>query len=545
MVPFEGVGLFRYSRFFDCPQMESTARYLLHMGASDHQTTVFLNGQLVGTHTGGYSSFSFEISAFLKSYSNRIEIQVRDSRRWAQVRGKQTFRRRSFYVWYTGIAGIWQPIWVEKTGREYLVRGSVKADFSRMAIDIEADVSPSPDVGDRRAGRDADRDDDVRLEVDICSPSGEGHTFYAVLAPKERRFVLRIPFASIGTQLWSPATPHLYALRYRLISGSATSDTVESYFGLRKISWSGKQVSLNDLPVFLRMVLVQGYYPGGAYTPLSYRRMEEDIRTIKEMGFNGARIHEKIESPYFHFLCDRLGLLTTYEMPSFYRASSRVFEEYSRELNDIIGRDSMHPSGIMWVLFNETWGIWGTYRSRGKTRRFVQAMVELVKSHDPSRPVIDNSGWEHMRTDIVDFHHYLKSAALARAAYRKIRDNDQGMLCRFSIWRVISFYLFNRVGAATRTIFLDRKAVGQTAPWLLSEFGGFGWYMNMDKGSVVENVEKYTRDAVESGLFCGYCLTQLYDVEKETNGLLTFERIPKIDTATIRAINAIPAANSD
>jgi beta-galactosidase/beta-glucuronidase len=538
MADFDGVGLFRYSRSFDFPQLNGTKRYLLHVGASDHTTTVFLNGQRVGSHTGGYTSFSFEITAFLKPLGNRIDVNVRDSRRWAQVRGKQTFRRRPFYVWYTGTAGIWQPVWIEEMGHEFLVQGSVKADFCSMAIDIEAEVSPAAQADDFRAG-DNSSGQDIRLELDICSPLGEWRTFGANYFQQEKRFRVRIPFAAIGTLLWSPDAPRLYTLRYRLISGSILNDTVESYFGLRKITWHDRQISINDVPIYLRMVLVQGYYPGGVYTPLSYSRLENDIRTIKEMGFNGARIHQKIESPYFHYLCDRLGLLTTYEMPSFYRSCSRVFEEYARELKEVISRDAMHPSCVMWVLFNETWGIWGSYCRRGRTRQFVRSMVELVKSNDSTRPIIDNSGWEHILTDIVDLHHYLKSAATARIIYSKIRDKDATIILKFSFWKVLSFYLFNRVGTVTRTILLDKKAAGEKAPWLLSEFGGFGWYKNTDQGSVVETIERYTRDVLESRLFCGYCLTQLYDVEREENGLLTFERSPKIDAERMKKINAI------
>jgi hypothetical protein len=404
-----------------------------------------------------------------------------------------------------------------------------------MAVDVKAEVNMKDDCPSGEG---------LHLEIDICSPTGKWQTFRTDFCQAERRFHTRIPFAAIGTKLWSPTTPNLYALQYRLISGLTAIDTVESYFGLRKITWNNRQISINDVPVYLRMVLVQGYYPGGAYTPLSYSRLQRDIQTIKDMGFNGARIHEKIESPYFHYLCDRLGLLTTYEMPSFYRPNSRVFKEYAQELIEVMSRDAMHPSCILWVLFNETWGIWGVYRRRGRTRQFVHSMFELVKTIDPTRPVIDNSGWEHMQTDIVDFHHYLNSAARARAAYAKIRDKKREIISGFSVWKVVSFYLFNRVGTATRTIFLDKNAAGDSAPWLLSEFGGFGWYDSKDRGSVVETIERYTRNAIESGLFCGYCLTQLYDVERETNGLLTFDRKPKVDIRSIQKINTIPPIQS-
>jgi hypothetical protein len=264
---------------------------------------------------------------------------------------------------------------------------------------------------------------------------------------------------------------------------------------------------------------------------------------MKAMGFNGARIHQKIESPYFHYLCDRLGVLTTYEMPSFYWPTKRAFASYENELREVIRRDAMHPSCIAWVLFNETWGIWGVYGKRSGTRRFVERMLALVREADPTRLVIDNSGWEHVDTDIVDFHHYLNTAELARDLYRKMRKRDPETLRGFSLAGMLAFHLPGRVGTMTRSIFLDREAENRAqasgAPWFLSEYGGFGWYDSGDGGLVEDRIERYTRDIVATGLFCGYCLTQLYDVGGETNGLLDFERNPKVDFSWMRAINAI------
>jgi hypothetical protein len=343
----------------------------------------------------------------------------------------------------------------------------------------------------------------------------------------------------IGAALWSPERPNLYALQYRLFSDGRVIDIVDSYFGLRKIEVTGEGIRINDVTTFLRMVLVQGYYPEGGYAPRSYRRMEEDIRTIQSMGFNGARIHQKIESPYFHYLCDRLGLLTTFEMPSFYAPSKKAFRAYESELREIIERDSLHPSSIMWILFNETWGIWGIYRAHSRTRRFVMDMVALLKDKDPSRPVIDNSGWEHIRTDIADFHHYLRSSELSRRVYARFRSGDPDILYKFSLSAVLAFYLFNRVGTATRSLFLERSADRDEVPRFLSEYGGFGWYEHTKGVSIVDDIETYTRDVIESDAFCGYCLTQLYDVEKETNGLLSFDRKPKIDIERMRKINSV------
>ncbi|OHD76329.1 MAG: hypothetical protein A3J97_08355 [Spirochaetes bacterium RIFOXYC1_FULL_54_7] len=540
--PYRDRGLFVYSRTFDIPVHSPKKSYLLHIGASDYQTTVVLNGHVLGSHTGGYSSFSFEIGEWLQAADNRLELRVRDSRSMEQVRGKQTFLSRPFYVWYTGTTGIWQPVWIEETGPRYLERASARADFTQKMIFFSATSSLASGKV-HNTGITQTSEGAQHLTIDMIS--SDRTTFCVEALPtrsddlKETTFRVEIPFDAIKLDFWSPERPFLYKLRFTLYLGTEKTDEVESYAGFRSLDWSGKKFRINGKPQYLRMVLVQGYYPEGGYTPLSYQTMAADIRSIKDMGYNGARLHQKIESPYFHYLCDRFGLLTSYEMPSFYRGSQKAFHAYESELREIVARDSMHPSAVMWMLFNETWGIWGLYGRKSKTRRFVLDMVNLVKKLDPERPVIDNSGWEHLKTDILDFHHYLQTSALAREAYADIARGNNKRLHGFSILRVILFYLLDKVNTETRAVFLDQHVVAEDAPFLLSEYGGFGWYKNSEGASVVDSIERYTRDCVESGIFCGYCLTQLYDVEGEVNGLLTADRNPKVDPQQIKAINKI------
>jgi hypothetical protein len=169
-------------------------------------------------------------------------------------------------------------------------------------------------------------------------------------------------------------------------------------------------------------------------------------------------------------------------------------------------------------------------------------MLVLSRREDPSRPVIDNSGWEHLDTDIVDFHHYLGSAALARDVYSRLASRDEESLYGFSIAKMLAFHLPDRVSTATRTLFLERSADRPGLPWFLSEYGGFGWYSNSEPGAVIDQIETYTRDIVDSRLFCGYCLTQLYDVGREVNGLLSFDREPKVDPERMLRINLYTAA---
>lgn len=439
---------------------------------------------------------SFNLPDHVRGKQTR-ELRVSDSHSPWQVRGKQTFMKEEFFVWYPGIAGLWQSIWIEETGPRFLVKCGTRIDFQARRVEIQAEASLREGADQAGEARDL-----WKLSVEVRSSSGGKTSTFSASAPeKDGVFLLDAGFDDIDAALWSEADPNLHALTLRLRRGEAICDTVESYFGIRDIAVDRNGMSINETPVFLRMVLVQGYYPGGNYSPLSYRKFEDDIRSIKAMGYNGARIHEKVESPYFQYLCDRLGLMTSFEMPSFYLPSRKAFERYEGELRELVARDSVHPSCVVRMLFNETWGIWGVYGKRSRTRRFVLAMYKLAKKLDPTRPVIDNSGWEHLRTEIADFHHYLRNASLARKTYEGIKARREEVLFGFSLKRSLDFYLRNQVATKTRPVYLEKSAESDNAPLFLSEYSGFGWYDTEKKGSVIENIEEYTRDIVGSGLF--------------------------------------------
>ncbi len=535
---FPDRGRFLFSRSFELGPEAAGGSVLLRIGACDYETEVEVNGRRAGSHVGGYASFAVDQSGLVRPGINELVLRVRDSHSPFQVRGKQTFLRKPFMVWYAGISGPWQPLWLETTGTPYLLRPRVRADFEAGILGIEvrtAGTGPGP----------------LLLSVDLESPGGKASRFEAESAGDPGAaggsFRIEIPLEALPGPMWSPDTPTLHKVRYILYEGGRVSDAVESYLGLRRIETRDGRILLNGKPITPRMALVQGYYPGGWYTPESADRYRDDILALKGMGFNGARIHQKIESPYFHYLADRLGLLTTFEMPSFYLPSRRAFRAFESELREVVERDAAHPSGIAWVLFNETWGIWGIYGRRSRTRTFVRSMVDLVRALDPGRPVIDNSGWEHLDTDITDIHHYLETAELARSVYSAFRRRDPRFLHAVSVPGVIFFYIFNRIGKETRSVFLDEESrdTCEGTPWMVSEYGGFGWYASADPGSVQDRIEAYTRDIAESGFFQGYCLTQLYDVGVETNGILDFHRNPKVSPDRLRLLNETPIRTGD
>ena len=534
-------GCWSYSRSFTLPD-KPDSRWILHVGACDYEARVYVNGLALSGHRGGYSSFSVDISDACKVGDNSLEIVVRDSRSPFQLRGKQSFLPVPFLVWYSGCSGIWQSVWIEETGGSRLAGARLDQDFALSRVRGRAWLDSG--TWNAESGLGGRRDDARRaagsrlcLEIILRSPDGSATRLRAAGPDREGVFSFEFGFDAVGGALWSPENPVLHPIIYRLLRGSEVLDQVESYFGLRKIGLREGDFLLNDRPLLLRLVLIQGYYPGGSYAAPDKALMEQDILAAKAMGFNGARIHQKVESPYFQYLCDKLGFLTSCEMPSFYLPSRRAFGDYEAELRSIIARDMAHPSCVLRILFNETWGIWGIYRRGSKTRRFVLGMTALARALDPTRPVIDNSGWEHLGGDILDIHHYLKNPSLARALYEALKRRDPAVLQDFSIPKVLAFNLFYQVAAKTRSLFLDRDARIDGRPLLLSEYGGFGWYRSEGNAEATELIGEYTKDALDSGLFCGYCYTQLYDVGSETNGLLAADRKPKVDMGAMREIN--------
>lgn len=536
-VDFPSEGKFIYSRKFWLEEISEESRYFINVGAADYASELRINGIFLGRHVGGYASFRFDATEALNPGDNEIEIIVRDSRSPGQVRGKQTFLKKPFLVWYPGYAGVWQSVWLERTGRAWIESVKVRADFGSRRILVSANAAHADGIT-----KIADRG--ARLVLEIVSPNGTRFSREAA-ACEGNSFACDIPLDAIGECRWSPDNPNLYRITFHIVAGAGTDacylDAVDSYFGLRRVEARDGRIFLNGEKLFLRMALVQGYYPGGGYTPADPEAVENDITALKRMGYNGARIHEKIESPRFHFLCDKLGILTTMEMPSFYWPSRRAFLAYEYELREIVARDAMHPSSIAWVLFNETWGMWGMYNEKSATRRFMEKMIALVRDLDPDRLVIENSGWEHFDTDIVDFHHYLGSAELAASVYGKFKERDPELTWRFSLRKALGIYIGKGITKTTKTVFLNQAAemaaYERKTPWLLSEYGGFGWYMTSEAGSVEDKIERYTNDIVKSEVFTGYCFTQLYDVGKETNGLLTADRRSKVNAQRMRRIN--------
>ncbi|HJQ81798.1 MAG TPA: glycoside hydrolase family 2 TIM barrel-domain containing protein, partial [Lacipirellulaceae bacterium] len=354
-----------YRRSFTRPQLDEDERLLLHFGAVDWKCTVWVNGEQVGEHTGGYDPFTFDITDALQDGENKIVVAVSDPTDTGnQPRGKQVLAPRG--IMYTAVTGIWQTVWLERVPERHIESLRIVPDIDRGVVTVKVSTT-------------ADEREVVRIKA-LRDGGAAGEAQGAAGAAIE----VAIPNAV----LWSPDEPKLYDLVVELVDGGQTVDAVTSYFGMRKIEVKKddegiNRLWLNNKVVFQYGPLDQGWWPDGLYTPASDEAMKFDIEMTKRLGMNMARKHVKYECDRWYYWCDRLGLLVWQDMPSGNvgrRAESRA--NFRRELQAMIDALHNHPSIVMWVPFNEGWG-----------QHETPEVVAWVKEYDPSRPVNEASGW--------------------------------------------------------------------------------------------------------------------------------------------------------
>ncbi|HKB16912.1 MAG TPA: glycoside hydrolase family 2 TIM barrel-domain containing protein, partial [Planctomycetota bacterium] len=474
-------------------------------GACDWKTTVWLNGTRLGVHSGGDVPFSFEVTKQASPSGNVVVVRAfDDARNGLQQLGKQSRRERSEGIFYTRTTGIWQTVWLEAVGTTFVEAVRIAPDPEASRVLLQPDLD-GPTEGLALRARVLAGDDEVGKAEGPVPWSADP---VAVSLSKKR--------------LWRLEDPFLHDLELTVLRGEEVVDRVRSYFGLRKVELSGPRFLLNGEPVFQRLVLDQGFYPDGIWTAPSDEALRRDIELSKSCGFNGARLHQKVFEPRFHHWADRLGYLTWGEGPSFGPdyANRAVDLPVLHEWRTQVLRDRNHPSIVGWCPFNE---------SPAEAAPLQDAVYDLVKSLDATRPVIDTSGWTKSRADadIGDAHDYEQDPA--RFARR--------WAAAPSPWPLPARY------GAPRA---DR-------PFFVSEFGGIGWIPPGEKGwgygaqprSVEEFHARYeglTGALLSQRFHFGFCYTQLTDVEQERNGLFSYDRRPKFDLSRIRAATARKAA---
>lgn len=505
-----------YLRRFDLPPSFRGRRVRLCFGAVDYHTTIWLNGRIIGVHEGGYTPFSFEVTDFVRECDNVITLRVKDERTPFQIRGKQTQRKKSWGIFYTSVTGIWQSVWLEAVGKVHL-------EYAHVVASADGNLAIHYSVQGLATG--------ARIHIEIRDPLGE-----KVALSNGGNFPLSedntIEFSLPGPLLWSPTSPNLYKIKYQLYdAGGDLSDEVISYFGIRTVEIRNRMVYLNGEPFYHRFLLNQGYYPDGIYRPANEERYRQDIEDALNMGFNGVRIHQKIEDPKFLYWCDKLGLLVWAEMPSFHLPSERNHAPFLKQWREVITRDFNHPCIIVWVPFNEQWGIQDVWLS-GKRRAFFEKVIKATRAMDNTRLLVDNSGWEHLDSDILDIHTYAWNEKTLKNLLALLSDPKE--MC-FSVRK--AFFL----GGKKNWPLLTKPLLAPTAhyqeqPIIVSEYGGFGYYPTQ-KGSLLDNFRVYTLAIANAPHIAGFCYTQQFDTEQEKNGLFTYDRKPKVNPAEIKAIN--------
>lgn len=493
-----------YRRSLKIEETQLEGQVLLHFGAADYETHVFINGEEAGVHRGGYASFSMEIGPWLHAGENSLTVQcIDDLRGGQQPRGKQCAQFYSKGCDYTRTTGIWQTVWLEFVPKTYLQGMKAVADmYGRVSLQIQA-------KGEERLRLRAQLSLRGELASEAITPAQTGCNQLLLQVPEEK------------LRLWDVGQPNLYDLELCLEdSQGRVTDRVKSYLGLRSVELKQGAIWLNGRPLFQRLVLDQGFYPDGVYTAPSDAALKGDIELSMGLGFNGARLHQKIFEERFLYWADRLGYLVWGEHASWGLDHSKpeALYHFLPEWLEAVEREYNHPSIVGWCPFNETWDVQG----RQQDDEVLRSVYRATKAADPTRPVIDTSGNYHVETDVYDIHDYEQDVALYKARYGGLQEGE--------IYET----------------FPKRQSYGGQ-PYFVSEFGGAWWAPGRSDGwgygqapktedEFAERFEGLTSALLDCPRVCAYCYTQLTNVEQEQNGLVAYDRSPKFSPAIYERI---------
>lgn len=490
---------------------------MLHFDGSDYLTKVWLNGIYLGVNEGGYHRFSFEISQSIKQKNNRLVVRAEDTFDTRQPRGKQRWKSENFGCWYVETTGIWRSVWLEFMHETHLENANIESNLDQQSIRISSTVNRI--------------EEGLKLKIIIM----QNEVMIGSVTQEIFKITQQLVFSfkteddQFKIKTWTSDHPHLYDVVYELYIYDQLVDVVKSYFAVRKWETIGQGIYLNSEPVYLKMLLDQGYWNDGGLTPSDELSWIHDIESTKKMGYNGIRKHQKIEDERFYYYCDILGVYVWLEMPSAYEFDSVMMRRITNQWIQIVEQYKQYPSIMTYVLMNESWGVQSIKHCK-EQQEFTVGLYWLTKALDSTRFVISNDGWEHTKSDLVTIHDYTETKEEFEKTYRHVKD-----------------ILYNQyfIGNKVKYVFANGYQY-QGEPVLISEYGGIalkgadGW----GYGEKVDSIEDYlTRlcgltDAIKAiPKVSGYCLTQTTDVEQETNGVLDHTHQPKTNLKNILEIN--------
>jgi len=511
-----------YARSFDVADSLLGQRLRLHFGAVDYRADVWLNGILLGQHEGGYDPFVFDVTEIIKKRANRLVVRADDDPNELKPRGKQSPELIPSGCIYMRVTGIWQTVWLERVGSAFISNFKVFADPDKGLVKLNILTDGQ--------GKNLHLSATIKHKGEVIAEVQED------LSRSSAVLNVSVP----NPELWEPDNPVLYDLDLKLINhGGNEKDHVQSYFGFRKVTVSDGMISLNNKPFFLISALDQGYYPEGLYTSPTDEDLCRDIKWAKQYGLNNVRKHQIIPEPRFYYWCDKLGLTVWGEMPDW--GADKQGKKFLEEWEAFLNRDFNHPSIIAWVPTNE----WTNPNDENSNQSKVK-LYEATKALDPTRLVIDNSGYCHTKTDITDLH---------------VNPRGENGINAWGNWWDRWHQSIDETGNFQAypdkpTYCKGFKHQGQ--PVIISEVGNWkitelppmgSWepygYGHPFRNGLVETAENYLavyRDyflALMAEPSCaGFSYVQLYDVEGEVNGYLTYDRRPKILPERIAEIHS-------
>ena len=522
-----------YRRDLPIPSDWTGKDILLNFGAVYYDADIFIDGNLIDRHFGGSSSFTVDLTPYVKpgQTHNLVVRATSDVRSGHQSAGKQSLQSASNGCNYTRTTGIWQTVWMEAVDPGALQNVRTVTDIDQEQLVVEPvfyNVVPGN-----------------ILEITVIDPENN-KTVSTRKVPANNNTVAIVPMKK--ARLWSPESPNLYTVNYKVLTPSGeVVDEVSSYVGMRKIHVEGNKVYLNNEPYYQRLVLDQGFYPDGIWTAPSDDALRNDIQLSKSVGFNGARLHQKVFEERYYYWADKLGYLTWGEAPSWGMDMNSVeaARNFNNEWREIITRDRNHPSLVTWTPMNEQF--WPDHINYP---RLVKDIYDMTRTIDPTRPINDVSGGSHIKTDLWTVHHYEQDPdKLKEIIYNDGKMFDQPL------------YLVNSVAPGANIGYNFHAAplnypyphYDGSIPFIVDEVGGIKWVKDQDKesrpdswgyGASVRNEEEFFKRLegqinalldLESSVW-GYCYTQLTDVEQEQNGVFYYDRSPKFDAERFRAI---------
>ncbi|KAK2594494.1 hypothetical protein QQS21_007775 [Conoideocrella luteorostrata] len=534
-------------------------RLVLRFGAVDYEAQVWVNGHEVAAHRGGHVPFDIDITDAVDQAAkeqHRITIRVYDSAyNLTQPRGKQYWGAKPESIFYTPSGGIWQSVWLEVAPRARIADSSygtvlrsndVRSGILHCHITVfgrrvshACNIEVESSFGGRHVSKSEPTPlpkDKDSVDVELNMRLSESQMQSLDLGTDQNTDSWRN-----GVALWSPEHPHLYDVTIKLVDKSSGKilDSIKTSTGMSSIEWlQGDGLwRLNGKPYFQALCLDQGYWPD-TFMTASSTELKDDIELAKKMGFNGCRKHQKVESPLFYYWADKLGYLVWAEMASAYQFSPEYVDRFNQEWTESVKLAINHPSVVTWTPVNESWAYTALQTSQ-EQRDHIRSLYFTTRSLDSTRSINDNCGWEHVHTDLTTFHDYADAPELAKTCAS------------------LDLILDKKAGRDLFVPAIGNADAGQQhvpgAPVMCTEFGGvniaparvghkdngerdWGYTTASNSEDLLARFERLVKAVVEGGHCCAFVYTQLTDIEQEANGLYTYDRKEKLDSAKVKVI---------